>query len=266
ITPLVIPALVAFRAAVGWTARLDGEIANGLLGTSVRTPVQSPGPRGFWRSGLNVLSDGVFWRQQGYLLIRQTAGFVVAVAERALLAASLGALTLPIWYRWSTPELGSWHVDTLGRALLGVPIGIVGLVIALLLLRPLAAGYRLLVVGLLGDREVRLEQSSEERRLSLKLHAASYAAINLGLIVIWALTSRGYFWPQWTIIVLGLPLAVHAWFVLVTERPQVARRQRISSSLAQREGIWLSLSLFFVLVWAVTGHGYFWPVWPILGF
>lgn len=50
VTPLGVPALVAFRAAVGGTARLDGEIANCLLGTSVRPSLRSPGPRGFWRS------------------------------------------------------------------------------------------------------------------------------------------------------------------------------------------------------------------------
>jgi signal transduction histidine kinase len=105
------------------------------------------------------------------------------------------------------------------------------------------------------------------RRLhALELHAGFYGLLNALLIVIWALTSRGYFWPVWTLLALGLPLAIHAWVVLVRELPEVARRQHIPRALAYYEGIALSFSLFFVLVWAVTGHGYFWPVWPILGF
>jgi Putative sensor/2TM domain len=216
IMPLVIPALVGFRYAVGELARLDGGIANGLLGTSVNPPLRSPGPRGFWRSGLNVLSDGALWRQQAYLLLRLTVGFAVAVAEFSLLASSLGALTLPIWYRWSAtgstpfPRVGSWHVDTLGRALLGVPVGIVGLAIGLLVLGPLAAGSRRLVVALLAGVEEGREPTLRQRRASLKAHAETYAVVTLVLTLIWALTSRGYFWPEWTFIVLGLPLAFHA--------------------------------------------------------
>jgi signal transduction histidine kinase len=263
ITPLVIPALVGFRAAIGWTARIDGEIANRLLGTSVRPPVRSPGPAGFWRSGLNVLSDGGFWRQQAYLFVRLTLGFAVAVAEWSLLAVSLGALTLPIWYRWSAPELGSRHIDTLGSALLGVPAGIIGLVIVLALLRPLAAGYRLLIVSLLGgDADAGAESSPQERRHDLTVHATAYGVVNLALIVIWALTSRGYFWPEWTLIALGLPLAVEAWVVLV---PGWERLRRVPPDLVRLAGVFLALSVFFTLIWAVTSRGYFWPVWPILG-
>jgi len=266
ITPLVIPALVGFRAGVGGVARLDGEIANATLGTSVRPPLRSPGPGGFWRSGLNVLSDSSFWRQQVYLLLRQTLGFVVAVAEWSLLVASLGALTLPIWYRWSAtgsspfPRLGSWHVDTLARALYGIPVGIIGLVIAVLLLGPLAAGSRHVVVGLLGGREEGTVQSRQERRRGLKAHAATYAVVTLTVTLIWALTSRGYFWPEWTFIALGLPLAVHALAQLATERVPPARR-----SLAVHGAAALSASVFLTLVWAVTSRGYFWPVWPIIG-
>jgi len=266
ITPLVIPALVGFRAGVGWTARLDGEMANGLLGTSVRPPVRSPGPRGFWRSGLNVLSDGAFWRQQVYLLVRMTLGFAVAIAEWTLLAVSLGALTLPVWYRWSAtgsspfPRLGSWHVDTLGRALLGVPVGILGLALALLLLRPLTAVSRRLVGSLLrGGEAGGPEPSLQERRHSLALHATAYVVVNLALTLIWALTSRGYFWPEWTFIALGLPLAVHAVSELATEQVPPARR-----SLAVHGGATVAASVFFTLIWAVTSRGYFWPVWPIL--
>ena len=28
---------------------------------------------------------------------------------------------------------------------------------------------------------------------------------------------------------------------------------------------WAAFSAMFVLIWAVTGAGYFWPVWPTLG-
>lgn len=30
-------------------------------------------------------------------------------------------------------------------------------------------------------------------------------------------------------------------------------------------GVWGVLSLFFVAIWLVSGGGYFWPIWPILG-
>jgi signal transduction histidine kinase len=266
ITPLVIPALVGFRYAVGGVARADGTIANGLLGTSVTPPLRSPGPRGFWRSGLNVLSDRAFWRQQAYLLLRLTVGFAVAIAEFALLANALGVLTLPIWYRWSDtgsspfPRLGSWHVDTLGRALLGVPVGIAALAIGLLLLGPLAAGSRRLVDALLGGVEEGREPTRRQRRAGLKAHAATYAVVTLALTLIWALTSRGYFWPEWVFIALGLPLAVHALAELAIERVPAARRP-----LAVHAAAALSASVFFTLIWAVTSRGYFWPVWPILG-
>ena len=265
IMPLVIPALVGFRYAVGGLARLDGGIANDLLGTSVNPPLRSPGPRGFWRSGLNVLSDGALWRQQAYLLLRLTVGFAVAVAEFSLLASSLGALTLPIWYRWSAtgstpfPRVGSWHVDTLGRALLGVPVGIVGLAIGLLVLGPLAAGSRRLVVVLLAGVEEGREPTLRQRRASLKAHAETYAVVTLVLTLIWALTSRGYFWPEWTFIVLGLPLAFHALAELAIERVPPPRR-----ALAVHAAAALSTSVFLTLIWAVTSRSYFWPVWPIL--
>ncbi len=263
ITPLVVPALVACRAAVGGVARLDGEIANALLGTSVRPPFSSPGPPGFWRSGWNVLIDRAFWRQQAYLLARMSLGFWLAIAEWVLLAYSLAALTLPIWYRWTTVELASgWHVDSLERALLGVPAGLVGLAVGLALLRPLEAGSRAAVVALLGGAEEPRRPPMEarrERRRVLTIHALAYCFLNGVLTIIWALSSRGYFWPEWTMITLGLPLAVHAWVVLVTERPR-----RIPRGLALNAGIAAAFAVFFTLVWAVTSRHYFWPAWPIL--
>jgi adenylate cyclase len=48
---------------------------------------------------------------------------------------------------------------------------------------------------------------------ALGLHAAVYLAINLLLVAVWALTSRGYFWPIWPILGWGVGLGVHYWTV-----------------------------------------------------
>src|SRR4051812_37929819 len=141
ITPLVVPALLGFRFAVGLTVSADARLANALLGTAARPPLASPRADGYWRRGGNVVRDEAFWQQQAYLLVRMTLGFGVAVAEWTLLAASLGLLAMPIWYRWSD----TWQVDSLGRALLCVPIGSAGLALALALLGPLARWSRALV-------------------------------------------------------------------------------------------------------------------------
>jgi hypothetical protein len=45
------------------------------------------------------------------------------------------------------------------------------------------------------------------------LHAMVYVAVNLFLIVVWALTGRGDFWPIWPVLGWGVGLAVHYWTV-----------------------------------------------------
>ena len=249
ITPLVVPALVGFRAGLGATARVDAWLANGLLGTEVRPSLRSPGERGFWRAGLNVLQDPAFWRQQTYLVVRMTVGFGVALAEWTLLATSLGLLSLPIWYRWSSPDFGSsWAVDTLRRALLGVPLGLVGLVIAVALIRPLAAWSRWLVASLLGHTTE--QRGPFDRRRALRISVVAYIAVNVPLVVIWALTGAGYFWPEWILLPLALPLAVS--LVLLWTRGDY-----------RYIGLAAIAVVFFRLCWTLTGRGYFWPMWPI---
>jgi signal transduction histidine kinase len=85
--------------------------------------------------------------------------------------------------------------------------------------------------------------------------------VALLLIAIWALTGLGYFWPVWAILPLGLVLGIHAWIVLVLEYPEEAKSQPLALQIGVSAAIWL----FLVAVWALTGHGYFWPVWVFLG-
>jgi adenylate cyclase len=41
------------------------------------------------------------------------------------------------------------------------------------------------------------------------IHATVYVAVNLFLIAVWAITSRGYFWPIWPLLGWGVGLGIH---------------------------------------------------------
>ena len=47
----------------------------------------------------------------------------------------------------------------------------------------------------------------------IKTQLAAYLVVNAGLVLIWALTGAGYFWPIWPIGGWGIGLALSAWAV-----------------------------------------------------
>jgi signal transduction histidine kinase len=268
ITPAVVVVLVAFRLLVWALARVESALARELLGVAT-SPPGSPASRGFWRRASTALTDRAFWKQQAYLILRFPLGWALAILELALLGGGLTWVSFPIWYRWGDVELfNGWPVDTFGRSLLLVVPGFVLFVIGLQLVRPLGSLYRGLARGLLGSDALQPVKSPAEariaRRVALTIHAASFAGINAITTVIWGLTSRGYFWPFWPLISLGLFLAIHTWTVVVAERPELFGRRQVTRGLVLHTGISAALFLFLVAVWADTWRGYFWPVWPLV--
>ncbi len=267
ITPLIVPVLVGFRPAVGSIAQAEAALASTLLGITVRPRLNTPSRRGFWGSAVEIVRDRAFWKQQAYLFLRFALGWALAIAVGALISSALSAITMPIYYHWTHANVNGWHVDTFWKAVLYVPAGIFALLVAAHLLGPLARMSRWLVRGLL-DEDMAVgrtpEQSAAVRRNALVAHAGFYAGLNALSILIWAVTSRGYFWPMWTLICLGLPLAIHAWVELVDRRPDLAARSK-TRALAIHKGVFGSFAVFFVLVWLAAGPGYFWPMWPIIG-
>ena len=251
ITPLVVVVLIGFRGGVGLLAAADAALARLLLGAAAR-PRRAPGAAGYWRRGLAVVADSAFWNQQAYLALRLTVGFALAVGEFSLIAASLASLTYPITYRWSSLHLGSWQVDTFARSLVLVPAGIVGLVAAGWFARLLGRASRRVVDALLagGESETHAPMSREARRWALGVHAAVSAGIGALLVLVWALTGGGYFWPEWALLPLALVLSVHAWIELVLERPGVRAGQSVAFAI--QLGVSVELLAFFVLVWALT--------------
>ena len=259
VTPLVVPALVGFRAAIGLLARVEASLAGALLGASVRPGRWQSGGRGFWGRGRAVLQDRAFWRSQAFLGLRCTVGFVLGVAQLSLVGSALFVAGLPIYYRWV--HTGShWRVDTLQKALLGVPVGVVALLVLLRLTAPIASVWRRLADVLLRDEAVPMPPA--KRRRLLVIHASVDAALAVLFILIWALSSwGGYFWPEWPILAGALPFAIHAWVERVDDRPSLHRRRALSI----HAGVYAALSLFFLLVWAVSSRGSFWPEWAWLG-
>jgi signal transduction histidine kinase len=273
ITPAVVPLLIAFAAVIRLAAAGEAWLARTLLGAETTTAPPRQSSRGFWRRGLDAVTGRRFWKGQAYLLLRFLLGFPTALLQIALLSTSLGAIAAPIYYRWvpqdggpKGPDLGAWRVDTLGRALLLVPAGLVLLVATVHLIRPLAAAWRGIAGGLLGGAGDETPLTRSAGRRALAVHGAVALAINLLLLVIWAATAQAYFWPEWTLLVFGMLFAIHGWILWLYGRHDVWGRGAAQHALAIQVGVSAILFVFFVAVWAVTGAGYFWPVWPLIAF
>jgi signal transduction histidine kinase len=106
-----------------------------------------------------------------------------------------------------------------------------------------------------------------ERRLrrALVLDGVPAGLLSLMLIVIWAATTRGYFWPAWPLSAFAFLIAVHLWWIVVRGTPDLGRYTLGNRKLAKHAGISTSLALSFVLAWALTGGGPFWPGWTLFG-
>lgn len=265
ITPLVVPALLGYRGAVGLLARADARLAEALLGVPA-DPATASGGRGFRGRASAVLADSSFWRQHAYLVVRTIVGFALAVAELSLVVAAAAWITFPVWYRWTDTTLGSWEFDTMSRSLVFVPAALLAIV---------AAGWLARLAGVLSAWQVRVlllprdaaatppARRLARRRRALAWHAGAALVLAGSQVAIWRFTGAGYFWPEWVALPLGLVLATHAAIELVVHRVPAA--DRVGRGLAIHACVTALLAVFVTLVWAVTGCGYFWPAWVALG-
>lgn len=67
-----------------------------------------------------------------------------------------------------------------------------------------------------GRREAAVKRLNAKR--AFKNHLAVYLIVNTMLVVIWAVSGQGYFWPVWSIAGWGVGLAFNAWSAYF-ERP-----------------------------------------------
>jgi hypothetical protein len=66
-------------------------------------------------------------------------------------------------------------------------------------------------------------------------HALIYFVVNMVLVVIWAASGGGYFWPIWVIAGWGIGLAAHAWRIYgqkpISEADIVNEMHRVENSV-----------------------------------
>ena len=86
---------------------------------------------------------------------------------------------------------------------------------------------------------------------------AGLAAFLLG---IWALTGAGYFWPMWAWFGLALPLSLFTAVRWVRDLPD-GRNRGLG---AQAVACFAVLVVGNLVIWLMSGAGYFWPMWPAL--
>jgi signal transduction histidine kinase len=246
LTPLVVPVVIGFRWAVGRLAELERRLARGLLGIDPGPQASASGGSGYWGRTGAVLSDCVFWRQHGFVLLRTLVGWPLAVGVVSLVGSALWLVGLPIYYRWVDQDFGLFRVDTLREALLVVPVGIVCFLVALLVVHGLERAWRAATLPLLTPER--------RRRRLLGPHLVASVLADAVVLIVWGAVG-GSFWPGWVIGSTALPLALHAWLEL---SPRRGTFQLVGGSFALVEA-------YLVVLWALAGGGTFWPVWPALG-
>jgi signal transduction histidine kinase len=98
---------------------------------------------------------------------------------------------------------------------------------------------------------------------ALPLQVALSALAGLAATIVWAVAGGGYYWPMWVWLGLGIPVGVHVLIRFALSRPAAA-----SHALAIHAAASGLVAVLLFLIWAMSGGGPFWPVWPmiVLGF
>jgi signal transduction histidine kinase len=273
IIPLGIPVVLALSWLCPGAARLERTLARALLGVELPVAVPS-GPSGPWARLKWWLSSGAAWREQAYLMLRFVLGLPFGTVAIAVVGLGLQLVTAPTYYWASDIDFGVWTVDTLGEAVLLVPVGVALLAISPFVVSILARPWRPIARGLLQGSAAapaaapaavspRVDPVAGPRRASraLKIHAVVEASLSGALVVIWAGAGpHDYFWPWWPMLALGLILGVHAVFAYT--RAVAPRRRRL---LEVHAGLTLVLALYLIGTWVGAGpYDVFWPMWPII--
>jgi len=92
----------------------------------------------------------------------------------------------------------------------------------------------------------------------LALECAISALIVLIVVFLWGVTTGGYFWPMWVIFALAVPIVIQLAIRWALRKPPGHPR-----ALAIVGGVFGLIAAIQIAIYALSGGGYFWPLWPI---
>jgi signal transduction histidine kinase len=270
-----LPVMLASAIAYRWVANLDRLNAALVLGRPLTGHYDDHSRDQFLGRLSATLHDRQTWRDLLWLVVHSVVGLLFGSVALGLIGQVLGTVTLPLWY-WAIPggvqwggSSGLWEIDSLWEALVVVPLALPLAAITVMLLRVMALTQARLASTLLGESGATALWPADAtggaarprrdpgRALPLHLAVASFAGFTSTLI--WGLTG-GYFWPMWVWLGLGISVAFHA----VAVQALRAAGDPVAGFLAKVEFCVVIAGICFA-VWALSGGGYLWPVWPVIG-
>ncbi len=267
---LSIPPLILLMAAARGVAQLERRRASLVLGEPIPALYRRVESGGWLASIRRAAADPQTYKDVAWLAVVSAVGFAAATAIVALVGTVAGMVAYPAWKGWLPDD-----ADVTLPTWLFPPAGVLLGLLTPWIVRGLA---RLQAIGawfLLGPSEGQRRRASGEgvegppprayTRLldsdtALPAHAALTAILALAVLVIWAATSRGYFWPSWVWLGLAIPLALHGGLRHALGKYS-GRQRRLAV-----QGVYSAvLGSAVIVVWVLSGGGYFWPIWALLG-
>jgi signal transduction histidine kinase len=92
----------------------------------------------------------------------------------------------------------------------------------------------------------------------IAVEAALSTLFVLAIVFLWGVTGGGYFWPGWVLFGLAIPLVAQLAVRLALRAP--AGRMR---ALALHGAVFGTLAFILLAIYALSGRGEFWPLWPL---
>jgi len=126
ITLFGAPLLVLTVVASWLISSFERELANRLLKEDI-PPLLRDDISGLTLLGKlkALLSNPITWTGLLFLIVKFPIGLASFILATLLLTGSVGLMAAPIYYRWTDINFGIWRVDSLGEAIILLPIGIV---------------------------------------------------------------------------------------------------------------------------------------------
>jgi signal transduction histidine kinase len=262
-----IPAVLATATVFRWTAELDRRNAALAFGAPLRGQYRTQRGLRLLQRVSATLGDPQTWRDLTWLVVHSGLGLGFGIVAVVGVAQVLAQLTLPLWY-WALPAdaevWGFADIDHLWAALIAAALAPVVGALVVALLRAMTIVESHLAEGLLGPGPGGHASTTagppRDLGRGLGRHALAAGGVVAVCVIVWRATGAGDAWPLWVALGLGLTVVAHD----AAARASRAGHDPLPRLTAAGE-VALALVGICLATWALSGGGYFWPLWAMLG-